>query len=259
MSAQVAVVRAAATLIVHLESASAVDVFTPLCAGFMRVVGNALRSGDTDAARDAIGYCVDLADVVPRFFKEPLGAVVGDLSAVAGGAGRWPDALRHICVELLTTLAEKAAAMVRKLPKNGFLRAVLPSLLTMMTELEEMPLARWEGGSKSEMNALSNPNVGEETLLRIAEAIGPKRFVPSLMELVAVALRGPGWREVHAGVRALVAIAHVAEASREDLVGYMAMLLPHVQVRVCVCACVCVRVFVCACVCVCLLVSGGGL
>ena len=202
--------------------------------------GAAAALADDDAPALIATCLIDIADVAPSAFKPVLGDAVVFLCGIASASMRAPNGLRRLCVEALTTLAESSPAMVRKLPGDAFLQAVLPVCMGMLLETgEEDPAdAAWEAVDPSvedgdggdgedgddEDDAPNNFRMGEEALDRIGAAVGAKRFMPAVSHFVtqyldpAAAAAAPGvaqWKYRNAGLATLSLTAHLVDDSDE--------------------------------------------
>jgi hypothetical protein len=78
-----------------------------------------------------------------------------------------------------------------------------------MLDLDALPLEEWEQlDDETEGEDLGNFTVGVQAMERVAEAIGAKKALPTLFEIIAQFMRNADdWKCRHAG---LMAVAQVA-------------------------------------------------
>lgn len=230
-SAQVrlAALRATAAVLPILESKVRAEFHNTLPL-MLAVLSGCLQAGDEDGARLALEELIDVADAAPQFFKTQMQVALEAMYTVASTKAL-EDSLRHLAVEFLVTLTEKAPAMVRKMP--AFTQHLFPLALNMMLETEDNQ--EWyQGGSGDEEDTeYTSYDVGEEALDRISIALGGKTLLPIAFDAnspnaIPAFLAGADWRNRHAG---LMAISQIGEGCQKQMQGQLpaivGMLLKH--------------------------------
>lgn len=223
---RLAAVRAVASVLPNLENKqrSSFGDALPL---MIQVLNGALQATNEGSARNVLEELIDIADSVPSFIKPQAQLVLEAMYRVAS-TRELEDATRHLAVECLVTLAEKAPVMVRKMPV--FTQHIFPLALNMMLEIEDD--ADWhEGGQGDEDdNEYTSYDVGEEALDRLAISLGGKTLLPIAFAENAIPafLANADWRYRHA---ALMTISQIGEGCQkqmqEQLQAVIAMLLQH--------------------------------
>ena len=100
--------------------------------------------------------------------------------------------------------------MVRKVPK--FVDTIVPIILGMMLQLEDDD--SWNSGHDEDEVDITNPDIGEESLDRLAIALGGKSLVPVLFGLIPALFSNADWKHRHT---ALMSISIVGEGCHENL------------------------------------------
>lgn len=231
---RLAALRATASFLPCLENKKQ-KLFQDMIPPMLQVLSATLPN-DELSARSALEELIDIADSCPSFLK-PQAQVILEAMYTIASTKELEDATRHLGVECLVTLAEKAPGMVRKVPR--FVQLLLPLALNMMLEIEDD--AEWYSGGTGEEDdtEYTSYDIGEECLDRVAIALGGRTVLPIAFEPTCIPayLQNPDWRNRHA---ALMTISQIGEgcqqqmaAKLEDVVG---MLLrhfgdPHARVR----------------------------
>jgi hypothetical protein len=95
---------------------------------------------------------IDVADIHATVFKKILQETVTLMCNTGGNTATYNN-VRKLCVEFVTTLAEKCPGLCRRLPGGFFLNTVLPVVLNMLLEygLEEPSDAEWNTDDENDM------------------------------------------------------------------------------------------------------------
>jgi hypothetical protein len=154
---------------------------------FVRLLQDQVAEGKHAQVKELISILIGVAENHARHFFAAFKYTVAPLCDIALNPMTDND-LRRLALELALRLAEKAPALAREVPNNGYLRTVLPVALRMLLEHGEgePSLAEWEDLDTIDENAAGfNIPIGKEAVLRIGHAIGAERFLGTL----GVALR----------------------------------------------------------------------
>lgn len=171
---------------------------TPLMLG---TIGSALNEKNEEDARGAVEIFVELAEIDPTFLRPHLAMTINAMLQISTHTGL-EDETKNLALEFLVTLAENKPSMIRKYPK--FLESVLPIVLNMMTQLDE-DIIDWNNTKEEEDDDIdiSNSDIGEESLDRLAISLGGKLMVPALFSLLPSMLSNSDWRYRHTGLMSL--------------------------------------------------------
>jgi len=149
------------------------------------------------------------------------------------------DNFRHSALEIMVSLAEANAPMVRK-HCTQFVPELLNQCLILMVDLEEDP--DWfESDDTDEDDDDSNATIGETSLDRLACALGGKMVLQSCLQYISPMLQSNDWKFRHAGLMAISTIGEGChkqmEAILEQIVDTILPFLrdPHPRVRYAAC------------------------
>lgn len=154
---------------------------------------------------------IDILEHCPKFLRPQLDPLVAFCIKVFENA-ELEDSLRHLGLEVIVSLSEVAAGMLRK-EAGKYLPALIPLILKMMTEVNDDE--NWaQTDSVVEDDNDSNAVVAETGLDRLACGIGGKTILPIVMESLPAMLSNPDWKYRHA---ALMAISSVGEGCHKQM------------------------------------------
>lgn len=219
-----AAARAAAGLLAHISRPSVAEIFAPLVPAMLKLLAGSASSNDDEAAKQVSGVLIEAAEKQPSMFKPVLVEAVGLLCDIAKSHAVDCE-IRANCLEILVQLAENAAPIVRRMPQNGFVKAVLPVALSMCLEwgfLEDNWEAEWDAQEEEDEDYEADGRLvetGEESLFRLASAIGHKRFLPAIKQLITEAMAEPNsrdWRNRYAATTALGQCADIIEDDGDE-------------------------------------------
>lgn len=216
-----AAARAAAGLLTHITRPSVAEIFAPLVPALLKLLAGSASSNDEEAAKQVSGVLIEAAEKQPSMFKPVLAEAVNLLCDIAKSQNVDCE-IRANCLEVLVQLAENAAPIVRRMPHNGFVKAVLPVALSMCLEwgyLDDNWEAEWDAQEEEDEDYEADGRLvetGEEGLLRLASAIGHKRFLPVIKQLIAEAMSEPNSRDWRSRYAATTAIGQCADIIEDD-------------------------------------------
>ncbi|KAJ1726941.1 importin subunit beta-3, partial [Coemansia biformis] len=199
-----------------------------------------LQGGDEAGLTEALAALVEAAEEAPKLFRAVLGDLVTFATAI-GKNGELESATRQAAIELLVTLAEAAPGMCRK--NAQFCQAVVPVCLQMLSTIEDDEA--WHTAETLEEAGSDEDHVfGEQTLDRLANALGGKQLLPVAFNYIPQMLAAAEWPQRHA---ALMAISSIGEGCYKIMRNELAKILQlvatafgdaHARVRYAACNCV---------------------
>ena len=214
MVIRIAALKALAAFLLELKDQESRNAFQTLIPLMLQTIATALQTGEEAECRSALEVFVEVAESQPKFLKKNVAECVTGMITIASNTDL-EDPTRHLALEFLLTVAENMAAAARKL--GTFCQSVVPVALGMMLEIEcdtAEELAEWEEEEEEEDTEITNYDVGEEALDRLAIALGGKTMVPVLFEQIQRLIQSPDWKQRHA---ALMAISQSGEGCEKQM------------------------------------------
>ncbi|KAJ2318217.1 importin subunit beta-3 [Coemansia sp. RSA 2704] len=199
-----------------------------------------LSAGDEDGLTAALAALVEAAEAAPKLFRAVLGSVVAFATAV-GKNDALEAATRQTALELLATLAEAAPGMCRK--HAAFCTEMVPVCLQLMSSVADDE-AWYAADTLDEADSDESHVFGEQTLDRLANALGGKQLLPVAFNYIPQMLAASEWNQRHA---ALMAVSSIGEGCykimRNELGKILQMVVPfladpHARVRYAACNCI---------------------
>ncbi|KAL4838426.1 hypothetical protein H8958_014431 [Nasalis larvatus] len=207
--------------------------FADLLPGFLQAVNDSCYQNDDSVLKSL----VEIADTVPKYLRPHLEATL-QLSLKLCGDTSLNNMQRQLALEVIVTLSETAAAMLRK--HTNIVAQTIPQMLAMMVDLEEDE--DWANADELEDDDFdSNAVAGESALDRMACGLGGKLVLPMIKEHIMQMLQNPDWKYRHAGLMALSAIGEGCHQQMEgilnEIVNFVLLFLqdPHPRVRYAAC------------------------
>uniref|UniRef100_A0A8C2LJ38 Importin-5 n=1 Tax=Cricetulus griseus TaxID=10029 RepID=A0A8C2LJ38_CRIGR len=207
--------------------------FADLLPGFLQAVNDSCYQNDDSVLKSL----VEIADTVPKYLRPHLEATL-QLSLKLCGDTTLNNMQRQLALEVIVTLSETAAAMLRK--HTNIVAQTIPQMLAMMVDLEEDE--DWANADELEDDDFdSNAVAGESALDRMACGLGGKLVLPMIKEHIMQMLQNPDWKYRHAGLMALSAIGEGCHQQMEgilnEIVNFVLLFLqdPHPRVRYAAC------------------------
>jgi importin-5 len=213
---QIAALRATCAVVnmIDTQLCPALEDLIPL---MLSPVQRTIEQGNDEEARASIELLIEVVETEPKFWKAHLAVVCPLMLQIASRVQQDEDdaqrRTRQIALEFLVSVAEKLPSQCRKM--GNFVQSVLPVGLAMMLEKEDDP-DWYEQEEEDELaDAYTNFDAGQESLDRIAIALGGKSVLP-----VAEAVIGPflvnesSWQHRHA---ALLAISQIGEGCQRQI------------------------------------------
>jgi len=222
---RIAAMNATATFLQVLDRPEERTFFQQLTPLMLNTISSALNGKQEEDARTALQLFVDLAEMDATFLKPNLQQIITAMLQIST-ASVLEDATRQLGVEFFVTLAESKPGMVRKIPK--FLETLLPIVLNMMISLEDNP--SWHEGDEEDDVEITDSDVGEESLDRLALSLGGKMLVPILFSAFPQLLGDQDWKKRHTALMALAIIGEGCRKYMENNLGdILKNVLPFVQ------------------------------
>ncbi|XP_053311326.1 importin-5 [Spea bombifrons] len=207
--------------------------FADLLPGILQAVNESCYQNDDSVLKSL----VEIADTVPKFLRPHLEATL-QLSLKLCADSSLNNMQRQLALEVIVTLSETAAAMLRK--HTNIVAQAIPQMLAMMVDLEEDD--DWPNADELEDDDFdSNAVAGESALDRMACGLGGKIVLPMIKEHIMQMLQNPDWKYRHAGLMALSAIGEGCHQQMEgilnEMVNFVLLFLqdPHPRVRYAAC------------------------
>uniref|UniRef100_A0AAY5F0B9 TOG domain-containing protein n=1 Tax=Electrophorus electricus TaxID=8005 RepID=A0AAY5F0B9_ELEEL len=225
--------RATASFILSNESNMALlKHFSDLLPGILQAVNESCYQGDDSVLKSL----VEIADTAPKYLRPNLEAAL-QLCLKLCGDTNLTNMQRQLALEVIVTLSETAAAMLRK---HTAIVAQIPQMLSMMVDLEEDD--EWAMADELEDDDFdSNAVAGESALDRVACGLGGKMVLPMIKQHIMQMLQNPDWRYRHAGLMALSAIGEGCHQQMESILNEIVSFVllfcqdPHPRVRYAAC------------------------
>ncbi|KAK2856910.1 hypothetical protein Q5P01_005645 [Channa striata] len=226
--------RAAASFVLSNESNTALlKHFADLLPGILQAVNESCYQGDDSVLKSL----VEVADTAPKYLRPNLEATL-QLCLKLCADTNLTNMQRQLALEVIVTLSETAAAMLRK--HTAIVAQSVPQMLAMMVDLEDDD--EWAMADELEDDDFdSNAVAGESALDRIACGLGGKIILPMIKQHIMQMLQNPDWKYRHAGLMALSAIGEGChqqmEAILQEIVSFVLLFCsdPHPRVRYAAC------------------------
>ncbi|XP_068612345.1 LOW QUALITY PROTEIN: importin-5 [Brachionichthys hirsutus] len=226
--------RAAASFVLSNEgNAALLKHFADLLPGLLQAVNESCCQGDDSVLKSL----VEIADTAPKYLRPNLEATL-QLCLKLCADTNLTNMQRQLALEVVVTLSETAAAMLRK--HTDIVSQSVPQMLAMMVDLEEDD--DWAMADELEDDDVdSNAVAGESALDRIACGLGGKIILPMIKQHITQMLHNVDWKYRHAGLMALSAIGEGChqqmEAILQEIVNCVLQYCadPHPRVRYAAC------------------------
>ncbi|KAJ1961863.1 importin subunit beta-3 [Dipsacomyces acuminosporus] len=196
-----------------------------------------LQDKDEASLVDALSALIEPAEESPKLFRSVLGSLI-TFATTIGKNEELENATRQTAIELLITLAESAPGMCRK--NAQFCQSLVPVCMHLMSTIEDDE--DWYTTDTLEDNDNDENYVfGEQSLDRLAIALGGKQLLPIAFNYIPQMLGSKEWNQRHA---ALMAISSIGEGCykimRNELQKILELITPyfkdpHARVRYAVC------------------------
>ncbi|KAI0264225.1 ARM repeat-containing protein [Gloeopeniophorella convolvens] len=153
------------------------------------------------------------------------------------------EEVRKAALEFMISLSEAKPALVRRV--DGWVAAIVRGCLGGMGELRDDELGAWlEADPAEDPTDDTYPHVYEQSLDRLACAVGGKSVLPAAFQHIPGMLASHDWRLRHAGLMAIASVAEGTSKVMQNELGKVVDLIaptfmdPHPRVRYAACQCV---------------------
>lgn len=236
---QIAALRATCAILNMLESHLCSN-FEDLIPLMLRPLQHSLETGNEEDARTIIELLIEVAETEPKFWKSSLHIICPPMLTIASRHQADDDEsgrrTRQLALEFLVTVSEKLPSQCRKM--GNFVQSVFPVGLNMMLEKEDDP-DWYEQEDDDELgDSYTNFDAGQESLDRIAIALGGKTVLPIAEACIPPFLTNEAsWQHRHA---ALLAISQIGEGCQRQIEAKLGQVIamalsrfrdPHPRVR----------------------------
>lgn len=241
-SVQIAALRAACAMLNMLETRLCPN-FEDLIPLMLRPLQHSLEIHEEEDARLILELLIEVAETEPKFWKSYLHIACPLMLTVASRRSAEEEddddaarRTRQLALEFLVTIAEKLPSHCRKM--GNFVQSVFPVGLNMMLELEDDP--DWHKQEEEDQlgESYTNFDAGQESLDRIAIALGGKSVLPVAEACIPPYLNNETtWQHRHA---ALLAISQIGEGCQRQIEAKLGQVIamalsrftdPHPRVR----------------------------
>ncbi|XP_069496567.1 importin-5 [Ambystoma mexicanum] len=224
---------AAAFVLANEHNVPLLKNFSDLLPGILQAANESCYQNDDLVLKSL----VEIADTVPKYLRPHLEPTL-QLSLKLCADTTLSNMQRQLALEVIVTLSETAAAMLRK--HTSILSQSIPQMLAMMVDLEDDE--DWANADELEDDDFdSNAVAGESALDRMACGLGGKIVLPMIKEHIMQMLQNPDWKYRHAGLMALSAIGEGCHQQMEgilsEIVNFVLLFLQDAHPRVRYAAC----------------------
>jgi importin-5 len=237
---QIAALRATCAILNMLDSHLCPN-FEDLIPHMLNPVQRSVELGHDEDARAAIELLIEVGETEPKFWKNSLAGVCPIMLAIASRPNTDDDddavrRTRQMALEFLLTVAEKLPTQCRKM--GNFASSVFPVGLAMMLEKDDDPEWYEQEDDDDVGDSYTNFDAGQESLDRMAIALGGKTVLPVAEAAIPVFLNNESsWQHRHA---ALLAISQIGEGCQRQIEAKLGQVIsmaisrfadPHPRVR----------------------------
>lgn len=181
---------------------------------------------------------IEMAETVPKYLRAQLETIF-EMSMKVFSSTEVEDSWRHLALEVMVSLSENAAAMVRKRAEK-YVAVLVPLVLQMMTDLEDDD--DWAVSDEINEDDTSDNNViAESALDRLACGLGGKCILPHIVSNISNMLLNTDWKQRHAALMAISAAGEGCHKQMEAMLDSIMqavlkyLLDPHPRVRYAAC------------------------
>eukprot|EP00946_MAST-07B_sp_MAST-7B-sp1_P002315 g2315.t1 len=226
MGVRVAAVQVTCNLVVCIPSSEQRAAFRPLVPSMLVALADVLTNDASTLKSAEMLECFgDVSYEHGSFYRPHLAQVHSAMLQIANSA-QLDDKLRRFAIEWIVATAEGSGSMCRKLDNNAYTRNTLPMLVNMMlADVDNIigDMAAWEkrgesgaSGPYGDDSDITNFDVALSSIERIGRAIGAKRFVPILFEMLGQYMTNQDWRSRFVALMVLGSVAGVMPSEYLD-------------------------------------------
>ncbi|XP_070496261.1 importin-5 [Chironomus tepperi] len=209
--------------------------FTDLLPHVIMITADSIKAEEDQTL---IKLLIDMSETIPKYLRPQLETIF-EMCVNVFRSEDVEDSWRHLALEVMVSLSENAAAMVRKKAEK-YVAALVPLVLKMMTELDDDE--DWSVSDEIEDDDTGENNViAESALDRLACGLGGKAILPHVIQNIPTMLNNPDWKYRHAALMAISAAGEGCHKQMETMLdsiteGTLKYLAdPHPRVRYAAC------------------------
>ena len=184
---------------------------------------------DDGVLTSATSVMSSLVKAHPSLVRPHLSAVTQLMVAIVKDE-RLDEESRRSAMEFLITLAEAGKGMIRK--QGEFGRLVIPLSFTLLCDGVDQDDREWRAqeSEHNEVDGEDNASMGMESALRLADALGGKLYVGTVVPLIQSHLSSSSWVQRHAALCVMSAMTEGLQEAVEPLVPTLiTLMLPYLR------------------------------
>lgn len=220
-----------AFILLHEKDQAVLKHFQDLLPRMIMITAESIEAQDD---QNLLKLLIDMTESCPKFLRPQI-EVIFEMCMKVFASTDVDDQWRHLVLEVMVSLAENAAPMVRKRAEK-YVVALIPLVLQMMTDLDEDD--EWAVSDMIAEDDNSDNNViAESSLDRLACGLGGKTVLPHIISAIPTMLANPDWKQRHGALMAISAIGEGCHKQMETMLddimnGILNFLRdPHPRVR----------------------------
>ncbi|CRK99390.1 CLUMA_CG012554, isoform A [Clunio marinus] len=224
-----------AFILLHDKEVEIQKYFSDLLPHVIMITADSIKEEDDQTL---IKLLIEMAESVPKFLRPQLEAIF-EVCINVFNSPDVEDTWRHLALEVMVSLSENAAPMVRKKAEK-YIAALVPLVLKMMTELEDED--DWAVSDEiNDEDSGENNVIAESALDRLACGLGGKAILPHIASNIPNMLNNADWKYRHAALMAISAAGEGCHKQMEAILdsimqGVLKYLMdPHPRVRYAAC------------------------
>ncbi|XP_037940844.1 importin-5 [Teleopsis dalmanni] len=231
-------VRAVGAFILQHDKEKEAIVFKQFSDLLPRMILITAESIEAQDDQSLLKLLIDMTETCPKFLRGQL-EVIFEMCMKVFSSPDIEDTWRHLVLEVMVSLSENAAAMVRK-RADKYVTALIPLVLQMMTDMDDDEEWAISDVVIDEDNSDNNV-IAEASLDRLACGLGGKTVLPQVMAVLPSMLAHADWKQRYAALMAISAIGEGCHKQMETMLdqimsGVLNFLRdPHPRVRYAAC------------------------
>lgn len=211
-------------IIANEKQVNVLNHFREIMPGIINGVAESVSTKQDDCLLKCL---IELADKVPKFLRGHLEGILPFCLKIVSNAEN-EDHQRQLALEVIVTLSESAPAMIRKNWK--YIPDLVPETLALMVDLEDDPEWSIQDDPDDDDDIDSNAIMGENSLDRLACALGGKTILPHIVSHIPQMLTNPDWRYRHAALMAISACGEGCHIQMEQMLpNIVSTVLPYLK------------------------------
>lgn len=224
-----------AFIMIHESDNNILKQLSDLLPRIVAVIGESIEQQDDQSL---LKLLIDLTESCPKFLRPQL-EVICEMCIKVFSTQDFEDSWRQLALEVMVSLSENAAPMMRKRAEK-YIIALIPLVLQMLTEIDDDDEWAVSDQITDEDNS-DNNIIAESALDRLACGLGGKMVLPHIINNIPHMLEHPDWKQRHAALMTISAVGEGChkqmEAMLENIMAAVINYLrdPHPRVRYAAC------------------------